>query len=82
MKITKHMKKILQYFGIEQKPRKMTSSSNLRSGIVWIDKLFDMINQECKAQGTKYQVLPSSRISCRELGELKVIIFCSCVRSF
>ena len=29
-----------------QKLRKMTSSTNLRSGSVWTDKLFEMINQE------------------------------------
>ena len=60
----------------------MTSSSNLRQGSVWKDKLFEMTNQEFKAQGTKYQVLPNFGICCRELRELKVANFCTCVRSF
>ena len=37
---------------------------------------FEMINQEFKAQGTKYQVLPNFGISCRELGVLKVKSLC------
>ena len=41
-----------------------------------------MINQEFKAQGTKYQVLPNFGICCRKLGELKVLSFRACVRSF
>ena len=40
-----------------------------------------MINQEFKAQGTKYQVLPHFVICCRELG-LKVTRFFECARSF
>ena len=56
----------------ERKLRKMTSSSNLRYGSVRIDKLPEMINQEFKAQGTKYQVLPNFGICHRELGEIKV----------
>ena len=31
----------------------MKSSSNLRQGSVWIDKLFETINQEFTAQGRK-----------------------------
>ena len=37
----------------------MTSSSNPRQESVWIDKRFEMINQEFKAQGRQYQVLPN-----------------------
>ena len=40
-------------------------------------KLFEMINQEFKAQGTKYQVL-NFGICCRELGGLKVTSFHAC----
>ena len=58
----------------KQKLRKMVSSSNLRYGSVWIDKLFEMINQEFKAEGTKYQVLPNYVIRCRELEGLKVFV--------
>ena len=47
-----------------------------------MDKLFEMINQEFKAQGTKYQVLPNFGTCCRELGELKVTSFRACMRSF
>ena len=47
----------------EQKLRKMTSSSNLRDGSVWIDKLFEMINHEFKAQGTNIKC-------CRILGSV------------
>ena len=36
-----------------------------------------MINQEFKAQGTKYQVLSNFRICCMELGGLKVVSFCA-----
>ena len=62
----------------------MTSSSNLREGSVWIwiDKLFEMINQEFKVQGTKYQVLSNFGICCRELGGLEVTSFGTCVHSF
>ena len=38
-------------------------------------KAFEMINQEFKAQGTKYIVLSNFRISCRELSELKLPLF-------
>ena len=41
-----------------------------------------MINQDFKAQGTKYQVLPNLGICCRELAGLKVTSFCACVCSF
>ena len=44
--------------------------------------LFEMINQEFKAQGTKYQMLPDLGICCRELRGLKLAIFRACVRSF
>ena len=44
--------------------------------------LFETINQEFKAQGTKYQVLLNFRICCRELGGLRVTSFRACVRSF
>ena len=66
----------------EQKLRKMTSSSNLRLGSVWRDKLFERINQEFKTQGTKYPVSPNFGMRCRELRALKVTIFRACVRSF
>ena len=56
----------------EKKLSKMTSSSNLRKGSVWRDKLFEMINQEFKAQGREYQVLPNFRVCCRVLGGSKV----------
>ena len=49
----------------------MTTSSNLRSGSVQIDKLFEMINQEFTAQGTRYLVLPSLGICWRDFGGLK-----------
>ena len=35
-------------------------------------KLFEIINQELRAQGTKYQVLSNFRICCRELGGSKL----------
>ena len=44
-----------------------------------------MINQEFKAQETKYQVLANFGICCRELGGrggLKVMSFRACVRNF
>ena len=44
--------------------------------------LFEMISQEFKVQGTKYQVLPNFGICCRELGGLKVMSFLASVRSF
>ena len=34
-----------------------------------------MINQEFKAKGTKYQVLPNFKICCRELGGSKQRVF-------
>ena len=55
---------------------------NLKTMYQTIDRLFEMINQEFKAQGTKKQVLPNFGIRCRELGGLKVTIFRACVRSF
>ena len=66
----------------KQKVCKMESSTNLRYGNVWIHKLFETINQELKAQGTKYQVLSDSGICCKELGELKATSFRACMRSF
>ena len=66
----------------EQQLRKMTSSSNLRYRSVWIEKLFEMINQEFKAQGTKYQVLPNFGTCCRELGAFRVTTIPACVCSF
>ena len=66
----------------EQKLRKMMPSSNVRLGNAWIDKLFEMMNQEFKAHGTKYQVLPNFGICCKELGGIKVTSFRACVRSF
>ena len=33
-----------------------------------VDKLFEMIDQECKDHGRLYQVLADSRICCKELG--------------
>ena len=68
--------------GIEQKHRKMTSSSNLTLGSVWADKLFEMMNQEFTAKRTTYQVLPIFGICCRELKGLKVASFRACVHSF
>ena len=53
----------------------MTSSNNLREGRLWIDKLFEMINQEFKAQGTKYQVFPNFGTYCREQGNSKKRVF-------
>ena len=41
-----------------------------------------MINQEFKAQETKYQVLPNFGIRGRALEGLKVTSFRACVRSF
>ena len=75
----------LEDFGVivtEQKLCKMTLSSDLRQGIVWIDKLFERINQEFKANGTKYQILLNFRICCKELKGLKVASFRTCVSSF
>ena len=60
----------------------MTSSSNLREGSVWIDKLIKVVTQELQAQGTNYQVLPDVGIRWRESMGLKVTIFRACVRSF
>ena len=51
-------------------------------GSVWIDKLFETINQEFKAQKTKYEVLPSFGICCKEPRGLKLASFRACVRSF
>ena len=45
-------------------------------------KLFEILNQEFKALGTKYQVLPNFGTCARELGGLKVTSFRACVRSF
>ena len=53
----------------------MTSSSNLRQGSIWTDKLFEMINQEFKTQRTKFQVLPNFGVCCRELGGSKLRVF-------
>ena len=53
----------------------MTSSSSLRYGSVWIDNLFEMKNQELKAQETKYQVLPNFGICCKELGDSKLRVY-------
>ena len=47
-----------------------------------IYKLFDMLNQEFEAQGTKYKVLPNFGICSRERGDLKVTSFRKSVRSF
>ena len=55
----------------EQKLRKMTSS-----------KLFEMINQEFKVQGTIYQVLQHLESCCREQGGTKVTSARAYVRSF
>ena len=35
---------------------KMSSSSNLREGTVWIDKFFEMLKQRSKAKEIKYRV--------------------------
>ena len=40
-----------------------------------MDKLFEMINQDFKAQGTKFQVLLEFWICCREPGRLKLWFF-------
>ena len=40
-----------------------------------MDKLYEMINQEFKAQGRNRQVLPNFRICCRELEGSKLKIF-------
>ena len=61
-----------QMYPIEQKKRKMTSSSNMRQGSVWTDKLLDTTNQEFKALGRKYPVLPNFWICCWEQRGLKV----------
>ena len=47
--------------------------SEIRS--VWKGKLFEMMEQEFKAKGTKYQALPNFGICFRELGGLKVTSF-------
>lgn len=36
----------------------MTLSSHLMQGSVWVHKLFQMANQEWKAEGSKYQMWP------------------------
>ena len=41
-----------------------------------------MINQDLKALGREYQVLPNLGICCGELRGLKVTSFRACVRSF
>ena len=66
----------------EHKVRKMTSSSNLRCESVWVDKIFEMINQAFKAQGTKYQMSLNFGIRCSELQGLNVTSFRTCVPSF
>ena len=40
-----------------------------------IDKLFEMVNQEFKAQWRKCQVLLDFGICCRELGDSKLQFF-------
>ena len=47
-----------------------------------MNKLFQMTNQEFKALGRKYQVLPNFGICSKELGRFKVTSFRACVRSF
>ena len=47
-----------------------------------MDNLFQIKNQEFKAQGTKYQVLLNFGICCRELRGPKVTSFRTCMRSF
>ena len=48
-----------------------------------MDRLFEIIDQESGAQGTKYQVLLNFGICRRELGgEVKVTSFRAFVRSF
>ena len=47
-----------------------------------MDKLFETINEEFKAQGPNLQVLPNFGICCRELARLKVTSLRACVRSF
>ena len=59
----------------EEKLHKMTSSSNLRLGTVWIHKLFEMMNQDSKTQGWKFQVLLNHGICCRDLGGWKLRAF-------
>ena len=44
-------------------------------GGIWIDKFFEMINQEFTAQGRKYEMLPNLRICCKELRGLNVTDF-------
>ena len=66
----------------EKKLLKMKSLSYLREGSVRKDKLFETINQEFKAQETKYQVLGDFRIYCREQGGLKVTSFRAWVHRF
>ena len=45
-------------------------------------KLLEMIKQEFKGQGTKYQVFPNIGNDCRELGGLKVTSICACMSNF
>ena len=71
-----------QWDETELRLRKMTSSTYLRWGNVWTDKLFEMINQKFKAIGRKYQVLLNLEVCCRELRGIQVTSFCACVRSF
>ena len=55
--------------------RKMTSLSNQRYGSAWIEKVFQMTNQEFQAQGAKYQVLPNLGICSGELVRSKLQVF-------
>ena len=66
----------------EQKLHKMTSSSNLKYGNVWKDKLFEIINQKLKAQWAKYPVLLNFGVCCREYEKPKVTSFRAGMRSF
>ena len=47
-----------------------------------MDKLFEKINQEFKAQGRRYRGLPNFGVCCKELGVLKAMSFRVFVRSF
>ena len=57
---------------------KIMSSRNLRSGSVWVDKLFEMMIQGFKTQGRKYQMLPNFMICCREPGAQSYRFSCRC----
>ena len=56
----------------EQKLDKMTSLGNLRQDSVWIYELLEMIYQELKGRGTKYQALLYFGMCCREPGGSKL----------